>query len=89
MGHDFHSATDSPSVDIDVMIGSGVIGDESGVRNRVKGLLIFFGIGIVALDVGADFLNSVVDVLFDLSDELLGRVSEGENKGEVKELIVN
>ena len=71
------------------MIGSGVIGDESGVRNRVKGLLIFFGIGIVALDVGADFLNSVVDVLFDLSDELLGRVSEGENKGEVKELIVN
>jgi hypothetical protein len=70
-------------------MGSGLIGDESGIRNRVKGFLIFFGIRVVALDMGADFLNPVVDVLLGLPDVLLGGVSEGEDLREVEELIVD
>lgn len=58
-------------------MGSGLIGDESGIRNRVKSLLIFFGIGVIALNLGADFLNPVVDILLGLPDVLLGRVPEG------------
>jgi len=71
------------------MMGSGLIGDESGIRNRVEGLLIFLCIGVVALDVGANFLNPVVDVLLGLPDVLLGGVSEGDDQREVEELIVD
>ena len=70
-------------------MGSGLIGDESGIRNRVKSLLIFFGIRVGALNLGADFLNPVVDILLGLPDVLLGRVPKGEDLGEVKELIVD
>ena len=70
-------------------MGSGLIGDEAGVRNRVKSFLIFLGIGVVALDVGADFLNPVVNVLLGLPDVLLGGVTERQDKREVEELIIN
>jgi hypothetical protein len=70
-------------------MGSGLIGDESGIRNRVESLLIFLGVRVVALDVGANFLNPVVDVLLSLPDVLLGRVTKGQDKREVEELIIN
>ena len=70
-------------------MGSGLIGDEPGIRNRVKSFLIFLSVGVVALDVGADILNPVVDVLLGLPDVLLGWVTEGEDKREVEELIIN
>lgn len=70
-------------------MGSGLIGDESGIRNRVESLLIFLGVRVVALDVGANFLNPVVYVLLSLPDVLLGRVTKGQDKREVEELIIN
>ena len=70
-------------------MGSGLIGDEPGIRNRVKSFLIFLGVGVVALDVCANFLNPVVDVLLGLPDVLLCGVAEGKDKREVEELIIN